>query len=53
MSRAFADCKTNVADRVSLFVAEGTVKLHVKHILRKLGAANRTDAVAKYHRLRR
>ena len=51
--RALADGKTNAQIALSLFVAEGTVKSHVKHILRKLGAANRTDAVAKYHRLRR
>jgi DNA-binding CsgD family transcriptional regulator len=50
--RAMASGKTNAQIAVSLFVSEGTVKSHVKHILRKLGAANRTDAVAKYHRLR-
>jgi len=50
--RALAAGKTNAQIAISLFVAEGTVKSHVKHILRKLGAANRTDAVAKYHRLR-
>lgn len=43
--------KTNAQIAVHLFVTEGTVKSHVKNILRKLGAANRTDAVAKYHRL--
>jgi DNA-binding CsgD family transcriptional regulator len=43
--------KTNAQIAISLFVAEGTVKTHVKHVLRKLGAANRTDAVAKYHRM--
>lgn len=43
--------KTNAQIAISLFVAEGTVKTHVKHVLRKLGAANRTDAVTKYHRL--
>jgi DNA-binding CsgD family transcriptional regulator len=43
--------KTNAQIAVSLFVAEGTVKTHVKHVLRKLGAANRTEAVAKYHRM--
>ena len=49
--RALAAGKTNAQIALSLFVAEGTVKSHVKHILRKLGAANRTDAVARYHRL--
>jgi DNA-binding CsgD family transcriptional regulator len=41
--------KTNaqIADR--LFVTEGTVKSHVKHIMEKLGATNRTDAVRRYH----
>jgi DNA-binding CsgD family transcriptional regulator/GAF domain-containing protein len=50
--QAMAAGKTNAQIARSLFVAEGTVKSHVKHILRKLGAANRTDAVAKYHLLR-
>jgi DNA-binding NarL/FixJ family response regulator len=50
--RALAAGKINAQIALSLFVAEGTVKSHVKHILRKLGAANRTDAVAKFHRLR-
>jgi DNA-binding CsgD family transcriptional regulator len=36
----------DVADR--LVIAEGTVKSHVKHILRKLRAANRAEAVARY-----
>jgi DNA-binding NarL/FixJ family response regulator len=31
----------------SLFVAETTIKTHVRHILRKLGARNRTEAVAR------
>ncbi len=43
--------KTNAQIAAGLFVTEGTVKSHVKHILRKLGAANRTEAVARYHRL--
>jgi DNA-binding CsgD family transcriptional regulator/GAF domain-containing protein len=49
---ALAAGKTNAQIALSLFVSEGTVKSHVKHILRKLGAANRTDAVARYHGLR-
>jgi DNA-binding NarL/FixJ family response regulator len=51
--RSLATGKTNAQIAASLFVSEGTVKSHVKHILRKLGAANRTDAVAKFHRLER
>lgn len=35
-----------IADR--LFLAEGTVKSHVKHIFRKMGANNRAEAVARY-----
>jgi len=50
--RAMAGGQTNAQIARSLFVSEGTVKSHVKHILRKLSAANRTDAVAKFHRLR-
>jgi DNA-binding CsgD family transcriptional regulator/GAF domain-containing protein len=48
--RAIAAGKTNAQIATALFVTEGTVKSHVKHILRKLGASNRTEAVAKYHR---
>ena len=51
--RGMATGRTNAQIALNLFVAEGTVKSHVKHILRKLGAANRTDAVAKYHQLGR
>ena len=50
--RGMAAGQTNAQIAMGLFVAEGTVKSHVKHILRKLGAANRTDAVARYHHLR-
>jgi DNA-binding CsgD family transcriptional regulator/GAF domain-containing protein len=49
--RGLAAGKTNAQIAISLFVAQGTVKTHVKHVLRKLGAVNRTDAVAKYHRM--
>jgi DNA-binding CsgD family transcriptional regulator len=50
--RAIAAGKTNAQVAALLFVTEGTVKSHVKHILRKLGASNRTEAVVKYHRAR-
>jgi DNA-binding NarL/FixJ family response regulator len=49
--RALAAGKTNAQITLSLFVADGTVKSHVKHVLRRLGVANRTDAVGR-HRLR-
>ncbi|MDT7620406.1 MAG: hypothetical protein QOF99_1307 [Pseudonocardiales bacterium] len=31
-----------------LYIANGTVKSHVKHVLRKLGAANRAEAVSRW-----
>lgn len=45
--------KTNAQIGAGLFLAESTVKVHVKRILRKLGAANRTEAAMVYHRLTR
>lgn len=36
-----------IAER--LVVSVGTVKTHVKSVLRKLGAANRADAAARFH----
>jgi DNA-binding NarL/FixJ family response regulator len=38
-----------IADR--LIIAESTAKKHVQHILRKLRARNRAEAVAKYRQL--
>jgi DNA-binding CsgD family transcriptional regulator len=45
-----AEGDTNARIARRLFVAEATVKAHVKHILRKLGAANRAAAVSRYLR---
>jgi len=41
---------TNLAIANALVVREGTVKYHVKNILRKLGATSRADAVARFVR---
>jgi DNA-binding CsgD family transcriptional regulator len=40
--------QANSAIAERLVITEGTVKSHVKHILRKLGAANRSEAIARY-----
>ena len=40
--------ESNAAIASSLFLSEGTVKSHVKHVLRKLGATNRAQAVSRY-----
>jgi DNA-binding NarL/FixJ family response regulator len=45
-----ADGLSNKAIAKSLSVSENTVKYHVRNILQKLGAQNRTEAVA--HALR-
>jgi PAS domain S-box-containing protein len=39
---------TNVEIAQQLMLAQSTVSSHVKHILRKLGVRNRTEAVARY-----
>jgi DNA-binding NarL/FixJ family response regulator len=41
---------TNVSIANELVVREGTIKYHVKNILRKLGATSRADAVSKFVR---
>lgn len=46
---AAGESNTQIASR--LFVSVGTVKTHVKHVLRKLRAANRADAASRYYRL--
>jgi len=42
--------RTNRAIATALLISEGTVKYHVKNILRKLQASSRADAVARYLR---
>jgi DNA-binding CsgD family transcriptional regulator len=42
--------QTNAAIARALVVQEGTVKYHVKNVLRKMGARSRADAVARYVR---
>lgn len=43
--------QTNAAIARDLVLSEGTVKFHVKNILRKLHAANRAEATSRYMRL--
>ena len=43
---ALGDSNTVIAEK--LVIAEGTAKSHVKHILRKLRASNRAEAIARY-----
>jgi LuxR family maltose regulon positive regulatory protein len=45
--RLLAAGKSNQRIAHDLFVALDTVKKHVTHVLGKLGAANRTEAVAR------
>ena len=42
--------QTNLEIARTLVVREGTIKYHVKNILRKLGATSRADAVARFAR---
>ena len=43
--------ETNADIARALVVSEGTVKFHVKNILRKLNASNRAEATSRYMRL--
>lgn len=46
-----AEGATNSAIARSLVISQSTVKSHVKHLMRKLRATNRAEAVARYHRI--
>jgi len=48
--RLLARGQTNLEIARQLVVREGTVKYHVKNILRKMGATSRADAVSRYAR---
>jgi DNA-binding CsgD family transcriptional regulator len=48
--RLLARGRSNLEIAGALVVREGTVKYHVKNILRKLGATSRADAVSRYAR---
>lgn len=43
--------ETNAGIAARLVISEGTVKSHAKHILRKLRASNRAEAVSRYLRV--
>ena len=43
--------ETNADIARALVVSEGTIKFHVKNILRKLHASNRAEATSRYLRL--
>ena len=44
--RQVAEGKSNRAAGATLFITEETVKIHMRHIMEKLGASDRTQAVA-------
>lgn len=48
--RLMAGGDTNAQIATRLLISEGTVKTHVKHILRKLDSANRAEAVSRWMR---
>jgi LuxR family transcriptional regulator, regulator of acetate metabolism len=48
--RLIAEGRPNRSIAAALLLGEGTVKYHVKNILRKMGATSRADAVSRYAR---
>jgi FixJ family two-component response regulator len=46
---ASGETNRGIAER--LVISDGTVKSHVKHILRKLHAVNRADAASRFTRI--
>lgn len=46
--KLMAGGRTNLAIADALFITDGTVKQHVKHILKKLQASNRSEAVVRW-----
>jgi DNA-binding CsgD family transcriptional regulator len=46
--RLMAEGASNAAIGEALVISQATVKSHVRHILRKLGARNRTEAVSQF-----
>jgi DNA-binding NarL/FixJ family response regulator len=49
--RLMATGETNAGIATHLVISQGTVKSHVKNVLRKLHAANRAQAVSRYFKL--
>ncbi|MHB8691428.1 MAG: LuxR C-terminal-related transcriptional regulator [Solirubrobacteraceae bacterium] len=49
--RLMATGETNAGIATQLVISQGTVKSHVKNVLRKLHAANRAQAVSRYFKL--
>ena len=49
--RLLSEGAANATIAARLVISEATVKSHVRHILRKLRAANRTEAVIRYQTL--
>jgi DNA-binding CsgD family transcriptional regulator len=49
IARLLAAGESNAAIAQTLVIAEGTVKTHVKAVMRKIGAATRAEAIALLH----